>query len=117
MDNMRMTRGRGMAMATMIAMALCAHAQDDEATGGPCDQPTDQQIVKLLEEAAKEKNPSERHAKLKATQEIDAECTECLFQLGISAFNRSRARAGSYEASIKYFEQVKAKCPAYHADV
>ncbi|MFT3885758.1 MAG: OmpA family protein [Flavobacteriales bacterium] len=110
------TGGRGIAMLVLIAATLCVHAQE-EGDGGPCDKPTDKKIVKLLEEAAKEKNPTERHAKLKATQEIDPACTECLFQLGISAFNRSRAGAGSYEASIKYFEQVKAKCPEYHADL
>ena len=90
MNRTQMKGGRWIAWTAMVAVALCAHAQDEEATAGPCDKPTDKKIVKLLEEAAKEKNPTERHAKLKATQEIDAECSECLFQLGISAFSGPR---------------------------
>ncbi|QQR87662.1 MAG: PD40 domain-containing protein [Flavobacteriales bacterium] len=95
-----------------------ALAQEDQ--GGatdPCAKPTDKKIVKLLEDAAKAKDGGERHAKLKATQEVDPNCAECLFQLGISAYKRAKESNVSYEASLKYFEQLKAKCPEYHADV
>jgi outer membrane protein OmpA-like peptidoglycan-associated protein len=102
--------------AALIALLLpmAAGAQDEP---GPCDQPQDKKILKLLAEAEKEKNPTERHAKLKATQEIDAECTECLFQLGISAFGRARAGAGSFNTGIGYLEKVRDKCPDHHSDM
>ncbi|MEO8068634.1 MAG: OmpA family protein [Flavobacteriales bacterium] len=94
-----------------------AFGQDDEAADDPCAKPTDKRIVKLLEEAAKAKDGGERHGKLKATQEIDASCSECLFQLGVSAYKRAKEGGLSMDASVKYFEQLKAKCPEYHADV
>lgn len=111
----RRTWGRGMMLWVAAVAALSLHAQEEEA--GPCDKPTDRKIVKLLEDAAREKDPKERHALLKATQEIDPACAECLFQLGISAYNRARAGAGSFEAGIKYLEQLKAACPEYHSDL
>lgn len=108
-------------MVRMASVALCAlfampsAAQEEEA--GPCDKPTDKEVVKLLEAAAKAKDPAERHQKLKATQEVDPECVECLFQLGLSAYNRASAGAGNFDAGIGYLEKVKAKCPEYHSDL
>ncbi len=101
-------------LAFVLSLPLCLVAQDEP---GPCDKPTDKKILKLLDDAAREKNPTERHAKLKATQELDGSCTECLFQLGCSAFSRAQAGAGSYDASITYLEQVREKCPDYHSDL
>ncbi len=98
-----------------IAMAFPASAQDGEA--GPCDKPTNREVLKLLEAAAKSKDPGERHQKLKATQEVDPECVECLFQLGISAYNRARAGAGKFDAGIGYLEKVRTRCPEYHSDL
>lgn len=98
-----------------VAMAAPLHAQDEEA--GPCDKPTNKEVVKLLEAAAKAKDPAERHQKLKATQEVDPECMECLFQLGISAYNRAVAGAGNFDAGVGYLEKVRAKCPEYHSDL
>lgn len=106
------------ALLVLVVVASAAVAQDDE--GGatdPCAKPTDKKIVKLLEDAAKAKDGGERHAKLKATQELDPNCAECLFQLGISAYKRAKESNVSFDASLKYFDQLKAKCPEYHADV
>lgn len=108
-------RGRGVALAVVAVLASPMQAQDEEP--GPCDKPTDKKIVKLLADAAKEKDPRERHALLKATQDIDPECAECLFQLGVSAYGRASAGAGSFEAGIRYLEQLRAKCPEYHSDL
>lgn len=90
------------------------HAQDEP---GPCDKPTDKKVVKALEDAAKEKNPTEKHAKFKALSDATPDCTECAFQLGISAFNRAKAGAGGFDACIKYLEPVRDKCPDYHSDL
>jgi outer membrane protein OmpA-like peptidoglycan-associated protein/tetratricopeptide (TPR) repeat protein len=98
-----------------VAMAAPLHAQDEEA--GPCDKPTNKEVLKLLEAAARAKDPAERHQKLKATQEVDPECMECLFQLGISAYNRASAGAGNFDAGIGYLEKVREKCPDHHSDL
>lgn len=115
-----MVAGIGTMRAMMVIGAavwlLPLHAQEEER-GGPCDKPTDKKVVKLLDEAAKEKNPTERHAKLKATLEVAPDCVECLFQLGASAYNRAQAGAGGFDPCIKYLEQVREKCPEYHADL
>ena len=101
--------------AVCVAFSMPVVAQEEE--GGPCDKPTNKEVVKLLEAAAKTKDPAERHQKLKATQELDPECAECLFQLGLSAYNRASAGAGKFEAGIGYLEKVRAKCPEYHSDL
>ena len=98
-----------------MLVSFGSQAQDEAV--GPCNKPFDKKILKLLAEAAKEKNPTERHRILKSTQEIDPSCTECLFQLGMSAFGRANAGAGSFDAAIKYLEEVKAQCPDYHSDL
>lgn len=101
---------------TLVAVAsfVPLSAQDEP---DPCGPPTDKKIVKLLDDAAKAKDPVERHQKLKATLEIDSECAECLFRLGLSAYRIGRESGKGYEASIRYFEQLQAKCPQYHSDV
>ena len=100
--------------AIAVASVLAVRAQDDP---GPCDKPVDKGILKELESAAKEKNPTAKHAKLKALSDVNPDCTECLFQLGISAFNRAKAGAGGFDACIKYLEPVRDKCPEYHSDL
>jgi len=79
--------------------------------------PTDKKIVKLLDEASKAKDPKDRHAKLRSTLEIDAECVECNFRLGLSASRIAREAGKGFNAAIKYFEAVQAKCPNYHSDL
>ena len=106
-------RGFGLALLAVL-LAGATQAQDEP---GPCDKPMDKKIVKALEDAAKEKNPTEKHAKLKALSDAWPDCTECAFQLGISAFNRAKAGAGGFDACIKYLEPVRDKCPDHHSDV
>jgi len=89
------------------------HAQDEDA----CAPPTDKKIVKLLEEAAKAREPMERHRSLKATLEVDPECIECHFRLGLSAYRIAREGGSFYKAAIGYLEKVRQACPTYHSDV
>ncbi|MBX2973249.1 MAG: hypothetical protein KF797_09110, partial [Flavobacteriales bacterium] len=107
---------RGTILFTAALMsAMSASAQDD--SNDPCAAPTDKKIVKLLDDAGKAKDPAERHQKLKAALELDGDCAQCLFQLGLSAYRIGKEGGRGYGASIKYFEQLQAKCPAYHSDV
>ncbi len=101
---------------TVIAVGLVLNlaAQEDP---GPCDKPTDKQVLKALADAQKVKDPAERHGKLKELSTELPDCTECMFQLGVSAYNRARAGAGKFDAGINYLEQVRTRCAQYHADV
>ena len=104
-----------LAITIMAIVSLAPlNAQDDT---DPCGPPTDKKIVKMLEDAAKAKDAVERHQKLKAALEIDGECAECLFRLGLSAYRIGKESGKGYEASIRYLEQLQAKCPQYHSDV
>jgi outer membrane protein OmpA-like peptidoglycan-associated protein len=96
-----------------LLLPLAAQEENEE----PCGITADKKIVKLLEDAAKAKDPATRHQKLKETLEIEPKCAECLFQLGLSAYKIAREGGRGYEASIKYFEELNAICPQYHADV
>lgn len=98
----------------MAAVALGAYAQEAD---DPCAMPTDKQVLKLLDGASKAKDPTDRHAKLKSTLEIDPGCVECNFRLGLSAYRIGREGGKGYAAAIKYLEAVQAKCPHYHSDV
>lgn len=109
--------GRLCAMILWTLSAVAGAVAQDEATDDPCGKPTDRKIVKLLEEGAKAKDPVERHQKLKAALEIDGGCAECLFQLGLSAYRIGKEGGKGFGPSIKYFEQLREKCPNYHSDV
>ncbi len=97
-----------------VLLSISTYSQDDP---GPCDPPTDKKVVKLLEDAAKAKDSAVRHQKLKASLELDGECGECLFQLGLSAYRIGRESGKGYAAAQRYFDQLQAKCPGYHSDV
>ncbi|HRH37331.1 MAG TPA: OmpA family protein [Flavobacteriales bacterium] len=73
--------------------------------------------MRLLEDAAKASKAEDRHAKLKSTLEIDAECVECNFRLGLSAYRIAKEAGKNIGSAVKYFDAVKAKCPNYHSDV
>lgn len=103
--------------AFALLLSIANATAQDEATEDPCGKPTDKKIVKLLEDAAKAKDPVERHQKLKASLELDGECAECLFQLGVSAHRIGKEGGKGFGPSIKYFEQLQEKCPNYHSDV
>jgi outer membrane protein OmpA-like peptidoglycan-associated protein len=105
---------RALLAGVAIVCAMGVAAQDDP---GPCDPPTDKKIVKLLEDAARAKDPMDRHRKLKEAHELDADCGECLFQLGLSAYRIGKSGGSGYAAAIRYFDQLEAKCPSYHSDV
>ncbi len=103
----------------IAALLVCAgaFAQDEEAADDPCGPPADKKISALLEKAAKTKDPVERHQVLKSTLEIDADCAECLFQLGISAYKRASEGGASFDPAIGYLVRLRDKCPEYHSDL
>jgi outer membrane protein OmpA-like peptidoglycan-associated protein/tetratricopeptide (TPR) repeat protein len=101
-------------LGVLVALALPhAHAQDAD----PCAPPTDRKVLKLLEEAAKARDPMDRHRNLKATLEVEPECIECHFQLGLSAYRIAREGGNGYKAAIGYLEKVRQVCPDHHSDV
>ncbi|MBP7408434.1 MAG: OmpA family protein [Flavobacteriales bacterium] len=105
---------RALLFVLPLLLAFTANAQEAD---DPCSQPTDKQILKLLEAATKAKDPVDRHAKLKSTLEIDAECAECNFRLGLSAYRIGKESGKGYAAAIKYMEAAKTKCANFHSDV
>ena len=109
----RASWSRWLLLAILCPLAASSLAQDDDA----CTMPTDKQILKLLDGAAKANDPKERHAKLKSTLEIDAECVECNFRLGLSASRIAREAGKGFANAVKYFEAVEARCPQYHSDL
>ena len=106
-------KGLSILFVTLMSASV-SHAQDDP---GPCGPPTDKKVVKLLEDASKAKDANTRHQKLKASLEADPECGECLFRLGLSAYRIAREGGRGYDAALRYFEEVDARCPEYHSDV
>lgn len=111
----RMMPGPAWLVAAAVLLGTGAVNAQDETD--PCAAPTDKKIVKLLEDAAKAKDPAQRHAKLKSTLEIDPECVECNFRLGLSAYRIARESGKGYDAAIRYLEKVQTTCPTYHSDV
>ncbi len=105
------------AMMVVVAVCACVSGACAQETDDPCVQPTDKQILKLLDGAAKAKDAVERHTKLKSTLEIDAECVECNFRLGLSACRIGKEGGKGFAPAIKYMEAVNAKCPNYHSDL
>lgn len=117
-EPMMLMTGRVVVMLMLfLAQAVGVQAQDEEGHDDPCGKPTDKKVLKLLEDAAKAKDAGDRHQKLKATLEVDGECAECLFQLGLSAYRIGREGGKGFEPAIKYFTQLETKCPNYHSDV
>lgn len=103
----------GVLSALVLLCAMPVHAQDEDA----CAPPTDKKIVKLLEEAAKAREPMDRHRSLKATLEVDPECIECHFRLGLSAYRIAKEGGSGYKAAVGYLSKVQETCPTYHSDV
>ena len=97
-------------LATALGSApIMVLAQDGE---DPCGVPTDKKIVKLLEEASKAKDPMERHSALKSTLEVDPECVECNFRLGLSAYRIAKEGGKGFKAAVGYFANVRHTHPA-----
>jgi outer membrane protein OmpA-like peptidoglycan-associated protein len=114
----RMARQAARTMVLLVGLVLSmamACAQDDDA--GPCGRPTDKKVLKLLDDADRTHDPSDRHQKLKSLLDDHPDCAECLFRTGESAYQRAAAGAGSFKPGITYLELLKAKCPDYHSDM
>ncbi|MBK7112160.1 MAG: OmpA family protein [Flavobacteriales bacterium] len=103
----------GLSILMLVGTPVSAQDGSDD----PCGKPSDKKVVKLLDEASKAKAAMERHQKLKSALEVDGECAECLFQLGVSAYRIGKEGGKGYQAAQRYFDQLEAKCPQYHSDV
>ncbi|MBV6404456.1 MAG: OmpA family protein [Flavobacteriales bacterium] len=105
--------------AALLLLALLGQAplaaQDGEPD--PCGAPTDKKVIKLLDEAAKARDGATRHQKLKEAREVEPDCAECLFQLGLSAYRRAREGGADLQPAIGYFERLQTLCPDRHSDV
>jgi outer membrane protein OmpA-like peptidoglycan-associated protein len=112
-----MSRTRSIPLLLVATLVLGAHTLNAQDGDDPCGAPTDKKIVKLLEEAAKAKDPMERHSALKSTLEVDPECVECNFRLGLSAYRIAKEGGKGFKAAVGYFAKVQATCPNYHSDV
>ncbi len=114
--NRMITSFRRLLLAVPILLCVfTAQAQDEDPD--PCGATADKKIVKLLDEAAKAKDPGERHRALKETIEMDPQCAECLFRLGNSAYSIAKQTGRDFDPAIRYFDQLNSICPQYHADV
>jgi hypothetical protein len=86
-------------------------AQD--GSDDPCGKPSDKKVVKLLDEASKAKDGHGTPPEAESLRlEVDGECAECLFQLGVSAYRIGKEGGKGYQAGDqRYFDQLEAKCP------
>lgn len=95
----------------LLSVTVCA--QDDDK----CSFPKNKKILKLLEKAHDTKyQPKEQYQFLKDALTEDEECAQCMYELGVRAFNNATERNSSYEYAYKYFNDLIAACPQYHAD-
>ena len=108
--------GRAVAgLLFVVTLMSTAAAQDEEP--GPCDRPTDKNVLKALADAEGTRNPTDRHQRLKALLDENPDCAECLFRTGESAYGRAKAGAGSFSTAQGYLEDLEKRCPAYHSEV
>ncbi len=82
-----------------------------------CEQDLNSKTIKLLEKG-KSKNNSrqERIDYLEEAIEIDENCLECNYLIGIDYFKKAKSGIGSYNSSEESFKRVIEICPYYHSD-
>jgi hypothetical protein len=76
----------------------------------PCGKPTDKKMVKLLDEASKAKARGTPPEAEELRLELDGECAECLFQLGVSAYRIGKEGGKGY-GSDQVFRAVASEVP------
>ena len=82
-----------------------------------CEQDLSSKTLKLLDKAkAKNSSRQERIDYLEEALEIDENCLECLYLLGLDQFKRAKASGGSYNSSEENFKRLVELCPEYHSD-
>jgi outer membrane protein OmpA-like peptidoglycan-associated protein/tetratricopeptide (TPR) repeat protein len=82
-----------------------------------CEQDLSSKTLKLLDKAkAKNTSRQERIDYLEEALEIDDNCIECLYLLGLDQFKRAKSSGGSYNSSEESFKRLIELCPEYHSD-
>lgn len=105
--------------ALFTGFVFNAFSQDDD---DKCQYPTSKKILKKFEEASNEKlTGKEQYQVLKEALALDEKCVECMYQLGVRAFNNAQDRiaqgqSASYDYADQYFSKILSICPQYHAD-
>lgn len=100
-------------------LSIQAFSQDDD---DKCQYPTNKKILNKFKEAGNEKlTGKEQYQALKDALALDEHCVECMYQLGVRAFNNAQDRIGqgmsaNYDYAEKYFTDILSTCPQYHAD-
>ena len=88
-----------------------AQAQND------CTNDLGKKTRKLIEEGKNRKYLiREQIDFLNEALEIDEDCLECRFQLGMLYFDKAKRGNGSYTNSTRFFRELVAQCPTYHSD-
>lgn len=104
----------------LLAAGFQGFSQDDDE--GKCSYPKEKKITKLIDKAHDTKvTPKEQYQFLKDALAADPECTQCMYELGVRAFNNAEQRiaagqAADYDYAEKYFNEILTNCPQYHAD-
>ncbi len=107
-------------LVAFLVFSLDSSSQKKEAE--QCAFPTNKKILKQLDKAHAPSTPAkEQYQALKDGLEIDANCAQCMLELGIRSFNinadrQSLGQSYSFEYAVKYFNDLISLCPQYHAD-
>lgn len=105
---------KGFVAGCLILFVVPVMAQDEE---DKCTLPTNKKIVKLLQQAHNDKyKPKEQYQFIKDALEMDEDCAECKYQLGVRSFQNANQRGSSYDYAEGYFTQLIQQCPKYHSD-
>jgi hypothetical protein len=87
-------------------------AQDD------CKGSEDKKVQKLIDKVRTGK--MELGAKIAAMRDaidMEEDCVECHYQLGLRLYRKSKANGSSYLEAIEEMMFVKNQCPTYNSDV
>ena len=104
---------RGVFVLVIIVSFLSGYSQNDDR----CAFPKDKKILKGLDKAHDDKLPAkEQYTALKEVLASHPDCAQCMYELGVRAFNNATERNSSYEYAAKYFSDLIDLCPQYCAD-
>jgi len=94
-----------------LTFSTTLQAQED------CTDDLSKSVLKLIEEGNNRKFLiREQIAYFQEALEIEEDCLECKFQLGMLYFQKAKSGSGSYSKSTNYFKELVAQCPTYHSD-
>ena len=95
----------------LFLLGIIMQAQED------CTDDLSKNVLKLVEEGRNRKYLiREQIGYLQEALEIEEDCLECKYQLGMLYFQKAKSGSGSYSKSTYYFKELVAQCPTYHSD-